>query len=135
MIKPQKFYNAWDNGSNITQRIATPEPTYLVVLWAGALVNILIRAGTALSALVTKNPKLAAGTIATTAITEAIKTPYTTELERIRIIAEIANENPGLAEELARKTQSTGIGNITQLFEQYGLYVAGLGLAYILLKD
>jgi len=68
----------------------------LLILNAGRIVSIVVRAGTALARFVAKNPKIIGSTISLQAISSAIQSYNSTEKEKIDILDEIGKENPQL---------------------------------------
>jgi len=68
----------------------------LLILNAGRIVSIVVRAGTALARFVAKNPKIIGSTISLQAISSAIQSYNSTEKEKIDIVDEIGKENPQL---------------------------------------
>jgi len=72
----------------------------LLILNAGRIISIAVRAGTALARFVAKNPKIIGGTISLQAISSAIQSYNTTEKEKIAIVDEIGKENPQLRADL-----------------------------------
>jgi len=72
----------------------------LLILNAGRIVSIVVRAGTALARFVAKNPKIIGTTISIEAISSAIQSYTTTENEKIDVINEIGKENPQLRADL-----------------------------------
>ena len=74
----------------------------LLILNAGRIISIAVRAGTALARFVAKNPKIIGGTISLQAISSAIQSYNTTEKEKIAIVDEIGKENPQLRADLLK---------------------------------
>ena len=68
----------------------------LLIFHAGRVIQVMVRAGTALARFVVKNPKIIGGTISLQAISSAIQSYNTTEKEKIAIVDEIGKENPQL---------------------------------------
>ena len=68
----------------------------LLIFHAGRVIQIMVRAGTALARFVAKNPKIIGGTISLQAISSAIQSYNSTEKEKIQILDEIGKENPQL---------------------------------------
>ena len=66
------------------------------ILNAGRIIQIAIRAGTALARFVAKNPRVIGSTLSIEAISSAIQSYVTTEKEKIAIVDEIGKENPQL---------------------------------------
>ena len=68
----------------------------LLIFNAGRIIQVVVRAGTALARFVAKNPKIIGSTISLQAISSAIQSYNTTEKEKIDIVNEIGKENPQL---------------------------------------
>jgi len=74
----------------------------LLILYAGRIIPIGIRIGTALARFVAKNPKVIGGTLSIQAISSAIQSLGATEKEKIDIVNDIGKENPQLRYDLYR---------------------------------
>ena len=74
----------------------------LLILYAGRIIPVGIRIGTALARFVAKNPKILGGTISVQALSAAIQSHESTEKEKIEIVNEIGKENPQLRYDLAK---------------------------------
>jgi len=72
----------------------------VLLMYAGRILPIVVRIGTALSRFVAKNPKILGGTISVQAISAAIQSHESTEKEKIDIINDIGKENPQLRQDL-----------------------------------
>ena len=70
------------------------------LMYAGRIIPIGIRIGTALARFVAKNPKILGGTISIQAISSAIQSHEATEKEKIDIVNDIGKENPQLRQDL-----------------------------------
>ena len=68
----------------------------LLIFNAGRIIQIAVRAGTALARFVAKNPKIVGTTLSIQAISSAIFSHEATEKEKIQILYEIGKENPQL---------------------------------------
>jgi len=68
----------------------------LLIFNAGRIIQVVVRAGTALARFVAKNPRIIGSTISLQAISSAIQSYDTTEKEKIAIVDEIGKENPQL---------------------------------------
>jgi len=68
----------------------------LLIFNAGRIIQVVVRAGTALARFVAKNPKVIGSTLSIEAISSAIQSYVTTEKEKIAIVDEIGKENPQL---------------------------------------
>ena len=74
----------------------------LFIFNAGRIIQIAVRAGTALARFVAKNPKIIGGTISLQAISSAIQSYDTTEKEKIDLVDEIRKENPQLGYDILK---------------------------------
>ena len=72
----------------------------LFIFNAGRIIQVVVRAGTALARFVAKNPLITGGTISLQAISSAIQSYDTTEKEKIDLVNEIGKENPQLRADL-----------------------------------
>jgi len=70
------------------------------LMYAGRILPIAVRIGTALSRFVLKNPKIIGSTISIQAVSAAIQSHNATEKEKIDIVNEIGKGNPQLREDL-----------------------------------
>ena len=68
----------------------------LLIFNAGRIIQVVVRAGTALARFVAKNPKILGTTISIEAISSAIQSFGATEKEKIEIVNDIGKENPQL---------------------------------------
>ena len=68
----------------------------LLIFNAGRIIQVVVRAGTALARFVAKNPKIIGTTLSLQAISDAIQSHEVTEKEKIAIVDEIGKENPQL---------------------------------------
>ena len=60
----------------------------------GRILHIIVRAGTALSSFIARNPKILGSTISITSISNALSQREITEQEKIKILKEIEIRNP-----------------------------------------
>ena len=77
-------------------------PLIVFLAYAGRIIPIAVRVGSALSRFVAKNPKILGGTISIQAISSAIQSHEGTEKEKIEIVNEIGKKNPQLREDLLK---------------------------------
>jgi len=68
----------------------------LLIFNAGRIIQVVVRAGTALARFVAKNPKVIGSTLSIEAISSAIISHEASEKEKIAIVDEIGKENPQL---------------------------------------
>jgi len=68
----------------------------LLIFNAGRIIQVVVRAGTALARFVAKNPKVIGTTLSLEAISSAIISHEATNKEKIAIVDEIGKENPQL---------------------------------------
>ena len=102
----------------------------LLILYAGRIIPVGIRIGTALARVVAKNPKILGGTISVQAISAAIQSHEATEKEKIEIVNEIGKENPQLKYDMFKNIFYSN-GNIVSNILPY-LFI--FLIAYYLLK-
>ena len=102
----------------------------LLILNAGRIVSIVVRAGTALARFVAKNPKIIGTTISIEAISSAIQSYTTTENEKIDVINEIGKENPRLRADLLKNVFSPDNNVISNIV----LYLVVAIIIYYFLK-
>ena len=74
----------------------------VLLMYAGRILPVVVRIGTALSRFVAKNPKIIGGTISIQAISDAIRSHESSEKEKIDVINEIGKGNPQLREDLLK---------------------------------
>ena len=74
----------------------------LLIFNAGRIIQVVVRAGTALARFVAKNPRVIGTTVSIEAISSAILSHEATEKEKIEIVNEIGKENPQLRYDLYR---------------------------------
>jgi len=72
------------------------------IAFAGRMFPVIVRAGSALSWFIRKNPKIISSTISVQAISAAIQSHEATEKEKIDIVNEIGKGNPQLREDLLK---------------------------------
>ena len=72
----------------------------LLIFNAGRIIQVVVRAGTALARFVAKNPKIIGTTLSLEAISSVIQSYTTTEKEKIDVVNEIGKENPQLRADL-----------------------------------
>ena len=72
----------------------------VLLMYAGRILPIAVRIGTALSRFVLKNPKIIGSTISIQAASAAIQSYNVTEKEKIDVVNEIGKENPQLRADL-----------------------------------
>jgi len=69
-------------------------PIIYLLSATGRILHIIVRAGTALSSFIARNPKILGSTISITAISNALSQREITEQEKIKILEEIKTINP-----------------------------------------
>ena len=74
----------------------------VLLMYAGRILPIAVRIGTALSRFVLKNPRVTGSAISIQAISAAIQSHNATEKEKIDIVNEIGKGNPQLREDLLK---------------------------------
>ena len=102
----------------------------LLIFNAGRIIQVVVRAGTALARFVAKNPLITGGTISLQAISSAIQSYNTTEKEKIAIVNEIGKENPQLRADLFRNIFSSD----NNIMSNIALYLFILIIIYYILR-
>jgi len=87
----------------------------LLIFNAGRIIQVVVRAGTALARFVVKNPRIIGGTISLQAISSAIQSYNATEKEKIDVVNEIGKENPQLRADLFKNVFSPGNNIISNI--------------------
>ena len=87
-------------------------PIIYLLLATGRILPIIVRAGTALSSFITRNPKILGSTISITAISNALSQREITEQEKIKILEEIKTINPQAHNEIIAALGGKGLFNI-----------------------
>jgi len=100
------------------------------LFYAGRILPIVIRVGSALSRFVLKNPKIIGSTISIQAVSAAIQSHDATEKEKIEIVNEIGKENPQLRAELFKNVFYSDTNIISNIVP----YLFILLIIYIILK-
>ena len=100
------------------------------LMYASRIIPIIVRAGTALSRFVAKNPKILGGTISIQAISSAIQSYDATEKEKIEIVNEIGKENPQLKYDLFKNIFYSNANIVSNIVP----YLVVLLIIYIILK-
>ena len=103
---------------------------FFLIFYAGRIIPIGIRIGTALARFVAKNPKILGGTISVQAISAAIQSHESTEKEKIEIVNEIGRENPQLKYDLYRNIFYPRTNIISDIVP----YLVVLLIIYILIR-
>jgi len=99
-------------------------------MYAGRILPIVVRIGTALSRFVAKNPKILGGTISVQAISAAIQSHESTEKEKIDIINDIGKENPQLRQDLYKNIFHLD----TNIISNIAPYLVILLIIYFIIK-
>ena len=102
----------------------------LLIFYAGRIIPIGIRIGTALARFAAKNPKILGGIISVQAISAAIQSHESTEKEKIDIVNEIGKQNPQLRYDLAKNVFYPDTNIVSNILP----YLVILLIIYILLK-
>jgi len=103
----------------------------LLILNAGRIISITVRAGTALARFVAENPKIIGSTLSIEAISAAIQSYVTTEKEKIAIVDEIGKENPQLRADLFKNIFSFDNNIVSNIVPYLVLFII---IYYILRK-
>ena len=102
----------------------------VLLMYAGRILPLVVRIGTALSRFVAKNPKIIGGTISIQAISDAIRSHESSEKEKIDVINEIGKENPQLRYDLLKNVFYPDTNIVSNILP----YLVILLIIYILLK-
>jgi len=102
----------------------------VLLVYAGRILPMVVRIGTALSRFVAKNPKIIGGTISIQAISDAIRSHESSEKEKIDVINEIGKENPQLRHDLLKNVFYPDTNVVSNILP----YLVILLIIYILLK-
>jgi len=102
----------------------------VLLMYAGRILPIVVRIGTALSRFIAKNPKIIGGTISLQAISAAILSHESTEKEKIEIVNDIGKENPQLRYDLYRNIFYPHTDMVSNILP----YLVILLIVYFLLK-
>ena len=102
----------------------------VLLMYAGRILPIVVRIGTALSRFVAKNPKIIGGTISIQAISDAIRSHESTEKEKIEIVNEIGKENPQLRQDLFKNIFLPNTNILSNIIP----YLVILLIIYIIIK-
>ena len=100
------------------------------LMYAGRILPMVVRIGTALSRFVAKNPKIIGGTISIQAISDAIRSHEATEKEKIDIVNEIGKQNPQLRYDLAKNVFYPDTNMISNILP----YLVLIIIIYIILR-
>ena len=102
----------------------------LLIFNAGRIIQVVVRAGTALAGFVAKNPRIIGTTLSIEAISSAIISHEATNKEKIAIVDEIGKENPQLKYDILKNMFFSG----TNLLSNIVPYLVVLLIAYYFLK-
>ena len=102
----------------------------VLLMYAGRILPIAVRIGTALSRFVLRNPKIIGSTISIQAVSAAIQSYEATEKEKIEIVNEIGKKNPQLRDALFKNTFLPN----TNILSNIVPYLVVLLIIYIILK-
>ena len=102
----------------------------LFIFHAGRVIQVMVRAGTALARFVVKNPKIIGSTLSIEAISSAIQSYVATEKEKIDVVNEIGKENPQLRYDLLKNIFSPNTNIVSNIIP----YLVILLIVYYILK-
>ena len=102
----------------------------VLLMYAGRILPIAVRIGTALSRFVLKNPKIIGSTLSIQALSAAIQSHNATEKEKIDIVNEIGKGNPQLREDLLKNIFRPN----TDIMSNIILYLVILLIIYIIIR-
>ena len=100
------------------------------ITFAGRMFPIIVRAGSALSRFIWKNPKIISSTISVQAISAAIQSHESTEKEKIEIVNEIGKGNPQLRRDLFKNIFLPNTNVISNIIP----YIVLILIIYIIIK-
>ena len=100
------------------------------ITFAGRMFPIIVRAGSALSRFIWKNPKIISSTISVQAISAAIQSHESTEKEKIEIVNEIGKGNPQLRRDLFKNIFLSNTNVILDIIP----YIVLILIIYIIIK-
>ena len=100
------------------------------IAFAGRMFPIIVRAGSALSRFIWKNPKIISSTISVQAISAAIQSYESTEKEKIEIVNEIGKGNPQLRRDLFKNIFLPNTNLIFNIIP----YIVLILIIYIIIK-
>ena len=100
------------------------------IAFAGRMFPIIVRAGSALSRFIWKNPKIISSTISVQAISAAIQSHESTEKEKIEIVNEIGKGNPQLRRDLFKNIFLSNTNVILDIIP----YIVLILIIYIIIK-
>ena len=93
------------------------------ILNAGRIVQIAVRAGTALASFIAKNPRVIGTTLSLEAISSAIQSYTNNEHEKIDLVNEIGKENPQLRADLFKNIFYPGNNIISNIVPYLVLFI------------
>ena len=102
----------------------------LFIFNAGRIIQVVVRASTALARFVAKNPRIIGTTLSIEAISSAIISHEATNKEKIAIVDEIGKENPQLKYDILKNMFFSD----TNLLSNIVPYLVVLLIAYYFLK-
>ena len=102
----------------------------VLLMYAGRILPIAVRIGTALSRFIAKNPKIIGSTLSIEAISSAIQSYVSTEKEKIAIVDEIGKENPQLRADLFKNVFSPNTNIVSNIIP----YLVVFLIIYYILK-
>jgi len=102
----------------------------LLIFNAGRIIQVVVRAGTALARFVAKNPKVIGTTLSLEAISSAIISHEATNKEKIAIVDEIGKENPQLKYDILKNMFFSN----TNILSNIVPYLVPLLIVYYILK-
>jgi len=90
---------------------------------AGRIIQIAVRAGTALARFVAKNPRVIGSTVSIEAISAAIQSYLATEKEKIDVVNEIGKENPQLRADLFKNVFFPGTNIVSTILPYLIIFI------------
>ena len=102
----------------------------LLIFNAGRIIQVVVRAGTALARFVAKNPRIIGTTVSLEAISAAIQSYTTTEKEKIDLVNEIGKENPQLGADIFKNMFSPDTNIVSTILPYLIIFI----IVYYFLK-
>jgi len=102
----------------------------LLIFNAGRIIQVVVRAGTALARFVAKNPKIIGTTLSLEAISSAIQSYTATEKEKIDLVNEIGKENPQLGADIFKNMFSPDTNIVSTILPYLIIFI----IVYYFLK-
>jgi len=102
----------------------------LLIFNAGRIIQVVVRAGTALARFIAKNPKVIGTTLSIETISSAILSHEATEKEKTQILDEIGKENPQLKYDILKNMFFSDTNIVSNILP----YLVVLLIVYIIIR-